>query len=146
VPELEVWERPPSMLRNVDGGPSGGATARGSEVGDVDGGPPRGCCQHVRQQPPLKLEMSMAGPLRVLVEGPAVVTTEVEDVDGGPPGGCYWHVLQRPPPKLEMSIAAPLEGAVGMSGSDHHRSWRRRWQAPWGVLLVARSGSCHHRS
>jgi hypothetical protein len=24
VPELEIWERPPSMLRNVNGGPLGG--------------------------------------------------------------------------------------------------------------------------
>jgi hypothetical protein len=98
VPELEFWERPPSMLRNVDGGPPGGATTRGSEVGDVDGGPPGGCCRHVRQQPPLKLEMSMAGPLGVLAVGPAVATTEVEDVDGGPPRGCWRQIRQRPPP------------------------------------------------
>jgi hypothetical protein len=43
VSELEVWARPPSMLRKIDGGPPGGAGARGSKVGDVDGGPPRGC-------------------------------------------------------------------------------------------------------
>jgi hypothetical protein len=24
MPELEIWERPPSLLRNVDGGPLGG--------------------------------------------------------------------------------------------------------------------------
>jgi hypothetical protein len=29
VPELEVRERPPSTLRNVDGGPPGGAGAEG---------------------------------------------------------------------------------------------------------------------
>jgi hypothetical protein len=41
----------------------------------------------------------MAGPLGVLLVGPAAATTEVEeDVDGG-----------------------PLEGVVGGSGSGHHR-------------------------
>jgi hypothetical protein len=45
VPELEVRERPPSTLRNVDGGPPGDARAGDSEVGDVDGGPPGGCWQ-----------------------------------------------------------------------------------------------------
>jgi hypothetical protein len=39
VLELEVWERPPSMLRSIDGGPSVGAGAGGLKVGDVDGGP-----------------------------------------------------------------------------------------------------------
>jgi hypothetical protein len=42
VSELEVRERPPSTLRNIDGRPLGGAGATGSEVGVVDGGPPRG--------------------------------------------------------------------------------------------------------
>jgi hypothetical protein len=48
VPELEVQERPPSTLRNVDGKPLGGARAGGSEVGDIDGEPPRGCWRQVR--------------------------------------------------------------------------------------------------
>jgi hypothetical protein len=43
VPELEVRERPPSTLRNVDNGPLGGVGAGGQGVGDVDGKPPRGC-------------------------------------------------------------------------------------------------------
>jgi hypothetical protein len=30
-------------------------------------------------------------------------------------------------------MAGPLEVAVGISGSGHHRTWRRRWRAP-GVL------------
>jgi hypothetical protein len=29
VPELKVGERPPSMLRNIDSGPPGGARAEG---------------------------------------------------------------------------------------------------------------------
>jgi hypothetical protein len=29
VSELEVWERPPSTLRNIDGGPPRGAEAGG---------------------------------------------------------------------------------------------------------------------
>jgi hypothetical protein len=57
------------------------------------------------------LEMWMTDPLGVLATGPATTTTEVEDVDGGSPGG-----------------------AADRSGSDHHRSWRHRWWAPWGVL------------
>jgi hypothetical protein len=39
VPELEVWGRPPSTLKNIDGGTPGGVRAGGSKVGDVDGGP-----------------------------------------------------------------------------------------------------------
>jgi hypothetical protein len=42
VPELEVRMRPPSTLRNVDGGPPRGAGAGGSEVGDIDDRSPRG--------------------------------------------------------------------------------------------------------
>jgi hypothetical protein len=34
----------------------------------------------------------------------------------------------------DTSMAGPLGGAADRSGSDHHRSWRRRWWAPWGVL------------
>jgi hypothetical protein len=35
----------------------------------------------------------MAGPLRVLLVGPATTTIKVEeDIDGGPPGGCYQQV------------------------------------------------------
>jgi hypothetical protein len=60
VPKLEVRERPPSTLRNIDGGPPGGVGAGSSEVGDVDG-----------------------GPLGVVATGLAVATTEVEDIDDG---------------------------------------------------------------
>jgi hypothetical protein len=34
-----------------------------TKVEDVDGGLPGGCCRHVRQRSPLKLETLMAGPL-----------------------------------------------------------------------------------
>jgi hypothetical protein len=50
----------------------------------------------------------MAGPLWVLVEGPATATTEVRDIDGGPPRGCYRDFWQRPPPMLKTSTAGPL--------------------------------------
>jgi hypothetical protein len=67
VPELVIRERPPSMLRNIDGRPPGvlaaGLTVANTEVEDVDGGPPRGCQRHVRQRPALKLKTSMAAPL-----------------------------------------------------------------------------------
>jgi hypothetical protein len=165
VSELEVYERPPSTLRNeLTTSPLWGATGRSgrghhrswrrrwrgpwgvlpicpaaatTEVGDidglaagpvagttkvegVDGGPPEGCCQGVG----------------VLPAGPAAATTKVGDVDGGPPRGCCRHVRQRPPPKLETSMAGPLGGAADMSCSGHHRSWRRQWQALWGLLAA----------
>jgi hypothetical protein len=63
VPELEVRMRPPSTLRNVDGGPPRGAGAGGSEVGDIDDRSPGGCWRQVRQRPPPKLKTSMEGPL-----------------------------------------------------------------------------------
>jgi hypothetical protein len=42
--------------------------------------------------------------------GPTAAITEVEDIGGESPGG-----------------------ADGMSGSGHHRCWRRRWRATTGV-------------
>jgi hypothetical protein len=47
VSELVIREHPPSMLRNVNGGPPGvlatGSAATITEVEDVDGGSPGGC-------------------------------------------------------------------------------------------------------
>jgi hypothetical protein len=108
----EIRERPPSTLRNIDAGPPGGAEAEDPErppstLRNVDGVPPRGCCRDFRQRPPSTLEASIAGPLGVLSGFPAMATTKVEDVDDGPAGG-----------------------AVERSGSGHHRNWRRRWRAP----------------
>jgi hypothetical protein len=47
VPELKIQEYPPSMLRNVDSGPQGGARAGDAgaltiNVKNIDGGPPGG--------------------------------------------------------------------------------------------------------
>jgi hypothetical protein len=39
-----------------------GLAAATTEVEDVDGGPPGGCWQQVRQRPPPKFKMSMVGP------------------------------------------------------------------------------------
>jgi hypothetical protein len=68
VLEPEVQERPPSTLRNIDGGALGVLlvfpAAVTTEVEDVDG-----------------------DPLVVLAVGPVATITEVEDVDGGPLGG-----------------------------------------------------------
>jgi hypothetical protein len=36
VPELEIRERPPSALRNIDGGPPGGARAGDPEVPTIN--------------------------------------------------------------------------------------------------------------
>jgi hypothetical protein len=33
-------------------------------------------------------------------------------------------------------MAGPLGGVAGRSGNGHHRSWRRRRWAPWGLLAV----------
>jgi hypothetical protein len=78
----------------------GGARAGGLEVGDIDGGAPRGCW----------------------LQGPAAPTTVVEDVNGGSPGGAGGKVRQRPPLKLKMSMAGPLWVLAARSGSGHHRS------------------------
>jgi hypothetical protein len=92
VPELEVGERPPSMLRNVDGGPPGGAGARGQGAPTINAKKhqrwaPGRCWRQVRQRPPPKLKTLMVGPLGVLAACSAAGTTEVEDVDGRPPRG-----------------------------------------------------------
>jgi hypothetical protein len=99
------------------------ATTKAEE--DDDSGPPRGCCQYLWQQPPLKLrKTSMAGPLGgLLAEYQAVATTEAEDdVDGGPPEGCCRYLRQQSPSKLRKTLmAAPLRVCWWKSGS-HHRS------------------------
>jgi hypothetical protein len=46
---------------------SAGSAAVTTEVEDVDGGPPGGCCQQVRQRPPPELETLMADPVGVAV-------------------------------------------------------------------------------
>jgi hypothetical protein len=89
VPELEVQERRPSTLRNVDGRPPGGAGVGGPGEPIMNPKkdrwwPPWGCCRYFRQRPPPKLKTSMAAPL--MAAGLSVGTTEVEDVDVGPLG------------------------------------------------------------
>jgi hypothetical protein len=70
---------------------SAGSAASTTEFKDVvDGGPPRGRCQRVRQRPPPSFDDVDGGPLRggALPLGPTASTTEVEDnVDGGTLGG-----------------------------------------------------------
>jgi hypothetical protein len=82
---------------------------------DIDGGPPRGCCQDFRQRSPSKLMKTlMAGPPWEVMSGAlAAATTEVdEDVDDKPPGRCCREFRQRPPPKLLKTLmAGPLGGA-----------------------------------
>jgi hypothetical protein len=78
-------------VEDVDGGPPGGCwrlgpTAATTEVKDVDGGSSGGAAGKVRQRPPPKLNMSMAGPWGCWWQGLAAATTEVEDVNGGPLG------------------------------------------------------------
>jgi hypothetical protein len=78
VSELEVGERPPSTLTNVE------AT---TEVEDVDGEPPGGVLAAGLTTATTKVEDVDGGPLGVLAAGLTATTTEVEDVDGGDPGG-----------------------------------------------------------
>jgi hypothetical protein len=40
-----------------------GPVAATAGVGDVNGGPPGGCCRQVRQRPPPEFVTSVAGPL-----------------------------------------------------------------------------------
>jgi hypothetical protein len=46
VLELEIRERPPSMLENVDGGPLGGAGARDPEASTINARKYRRCPLH----------------------------------------------------------------------------------------------------
>jgi hypothetical protein len=77
VSEAKVRERPPSTLRNIDGGPPGGAGARDLGVPTIN-------AKKVNGRPPW----------RVLAAGPAAATTQARDVDGGAPGGCWRRVQQ----------------------------------------------------
>jgi hypothetical protein len=115
-----------------------------TDVEDVDDEPLGGCCQDFRQRLPPLLKTLMACPLGVLTVGPAAAspmlkmamvglwgllsgfstttTTGVEDVDGGLPRG----VLAVGPTVAIIDVedvdGRPPVGAVGIFGSDHHRS------------------------
>jgi hypothetical protein len=64
------WRAPWRLL-------SGFSAAATTEVGDVDGGPPGGCCRQVWQRPPPELETSMVGPWGLLSGFPAAATIRV---------------------------------------------------------------------
>jgi hypothetical protein len=89
---------------------------------------PRGVPElEVRERPPSTLRNTLTvGPREVL----KLKVRKLEMWMAGPLGGCWRHVWQWTPPKLKMLMAGHLGGAGGMSGSGHHRSWRRRWWAP----------------
>jgi hypothetical protein len=70
------------------------------------------------------------GPLGVLSAGPAAATTRVGDIDGGPLGVLLAGSAAATT-KVGDVDGGPLGGAVGRSGSGHHRSWRCRWWALW---------------
>jgi hypothetical protein len=67
------------------------------------------------------LKTSMASPLWVLSGFPVAGTTRVEDVDGRPQG-----VLAAGPAAATTDVedvdGRPPVGAVGIFGSNHHRS------------------------
>ncbi len=91
--ELEIRELETSMVP-----PWGGAGAGGSEVEDVDAGPPRGCWRL----------------------GPTVATIKVEDVDGGPPKGCWRHGPTAATTEVEDVDGGPLGVLLSRSDSGHH--------------------------
>jgi hypothetical protein len=115
--------------------------------------PPRGCCREVRQQPLPKLETSMVaplggdvgrfgsdhhrnwrvdgGPLGVLSGFLTAATTEVGDIDGAPLGVLSGFPTSATPDAEDVNDGLP-GGAVRISGSGHHQSWRRQWRGPWG--------------
>jgi hypothetical protein len=53
VPELEVWERPPSTLRNIDGGPQEVPELEVWKLETLMAGPLGGAGCKVQQRPPL---------------------------------------------------------------------------------------------
>jgi hypothetical protein len=71
-----VWQRSSPKLKTSITDPlgvlSGGLARATTEVEDVDGGAPMGCCRDFQQRPPPKLETLMAA------------TTEVEYIDDTP--------------------------------------------------------------
>jgi hypothetical protein len=122
-PELKTSMMDPLWV--LAAGPASATT----DVEDIDGGTPGGCWRQVRQRPPSKLEMSMAAPLGVLAIGPAAATTEAGDVDGGALGVLSGFLAAATTGAEDIDGGPPM-GAGGRFGSCHHRSWRRRWQAP----------------
>jgi hypothetical protein len=77
----------------------------------------------------------MAGPLGVLVAGPAAATTDVEDVDGGPPGGCCRDFRQRPPSMLKTSTTSHL-GVLAAGSTAATTEARDVDGGPLGVLAA----------
>jgi hypothetical protein len=55
---------------------------------------------------------------------------------GGPLVGVTRKILAAGTKLSKTLMAPPLWGAGGKSGSGHHRSWKHRWRAPWGVLAA----------
>jgi hypothetical protein len=73
-------KRPPSMLENIDGGPSGR------------------CCWRIRERPPSTLVNINGGPpWEVLPKNPGAPTINTRNVDGGPPRRGCWKIWERPP-------------------------------------------------
>jgi hypothetical protein len=95
VPKLEIWEHPPSTLRNVDDGPLGGADgdprAPTINVTNVDGMPPEGANGDPRSP-----------------------TINVTNVDDGPPGPLgVWS------PSMICKCAVTYIGSIDKSNSAH---------------------------
>jgi hypothetical protein len=63
---MEIWERPPSMLKNVDGehlgGGVGGPRAPTINAKNIDGGPPWEAVMEMRERPPSMLRNVNCGP------------------------------------------------------------------------------------
>jgi hypothetical protein len=96
----EIRERPPSTLKNIDGGPLGGIDGdpRAPTINgrNVDVGPPWEVVSEIREHPPSTLR----------------------NVDGGPPWEAVTEIRERSPSMQEMSTAGPLGGANRDSGAS----------------------------
>jgi hypothetical protein len=73
VPELEIRERPPSTLRNVNGGPLGGVGARDPGAATIN-------AKKHQQQGPWEVPE-----LKIREHPPSML----RNIDGGPPGRCW---------------------------------------------------------
>jgi hypothetical protein len=103
VPELKVREQPPSTLRNIDGGPSGGVRAGGPGAPTINAkkrrqrAPGRCWSWRTRSAHHQCHETSTAAPREV----PELVVRErppstLRNIDGGPPGGARAGGLRAP--------------------------------------------------
>jgi hypothetical protein len=118
---LRIRERPPSTLKNVDGGPHCRCYRRiwecpPSTLENVNSGPPGGAAGDP-VAPTINIKKCRQwAPWWVLSEGSGVPTINVKKHRRWTPGGCYRRVQEHLPSTLKTLMASPLAGAVGHLG------------------------------